>query len=126
MDETVFGDFNSTIERMSQPKAPEKMTLQEIRDAYAVILKSYNELFPLYVEARKSSGEMEEGAEKSGKKNEDRFYETFMVKAKKIVPKLKEAADQSGSVQIWRKGESLDNLSEGLQERIERAIRLGF
>jgi hypothetical protein len=48
------------------------------------------------------------------------------AKTKKVLPILKEGADQSGNAIVWHRGQDLDALNEGLRERIEKALRFGI
>lgn len=99
-------------------------TLQKIREAYRDILRAWNILFPLYPNGRREKEEEVLDAFDPGK---DKFYlEFFSKKAKRILPKLKRAADQSGGAQIWRRGDPLDGLNQGLRGRVEMALKLGI
>jgi hypothetical protein len=98
-------------------------TLSKIREVYDEILRSYNVLFPLHPDRRVKEGAELDGFDPGG----DNFYlEIFPEKAKRILPKLKRAADQSGNAQTWRAGESLDSLSQGMRERVNVARKFGI
>ena len=45
---------------------------------------------------------------------------------REISPRLKAAADQSGNAKTWHAGEPLNGLSQGMRERIEKALKFGF
>lgn len=107
---------------MIQTEAPEKMTLQEIRQAYGEILKAYNGIFPIHPETRIK---FEDDTDILDRREED-FRAAFLWKAKKILPNLKEAADQSGNVKIWHRGDSLEGLNQGMKKRVEKALKLGI
>jgi hypothetical protein len=106
---------------MTRTEAPEKMTLQEIREAYAEILRAYNAIFPVHPETRIKFEDETEGLDRG----DQNFLDTFRMKAKKIVPKLREAADQSGNVKVWHRGNPLEGLNQGMKERVEKALNLG-
>jgi hypothetical protein len=107
---------------MIQTEALEKMTLQEIRDAYREVLQAYNDLFPLHPQiTMKCEDETENFSQ-----GDDSFLNAFRTKAKKVAPKIKEAADQSGNPVIWHRGESFEGLSLGMRERVEGALKFGI
>jgi hypothetical protein len=100
-----------------------KMSLEEIREAYGEILRAYNELFPLHPEKRIESDDVRNGLDSE----EEAFCsDAFRKKATEVLSRLKKVADRSGNAQIWHVGESLDNLNQGMRERIEKAIRSGI
>ena len=107
---------------MTRIEAPEKMTLQEIREAYGEILRAYNDLFPLHPQERK---EHEETMENVGYVDIE-FLQKFRTKGKEIISKLKEAADQSGNPVMWRRGEPLEDLNSGMKARILKAVEFGI
>jgi hypothetical protein len=99
------------------------MDLKELRSAYGEILVAYNALFPLSPNIER--GEEETLPDLVGIDEGDSYLAT-MRKLRKAHPELKEAADRSGNIQIWQRGGSLDGLSEGMRNRIERALRSGI
>jgi hypothetical protein len=103
--------------------------LKEIRGAYAEILSAYNATFPLDPPTKKDADMMDRFAEdttdKSDKGNHD-LPRILRAKAKKALPMLKEGADQSGNAVSWHRGQPLDDLNQGLKDRIERALKLGI
>lgn len=97
--------------------------MKEIRNAYREILTAYNVLFPL-------SPNIEKGKEEAlpnclGIDEESTCLRT-MKALKKAHDGLKEAADRSGNVRIWRSGEPLEGFPQSLKERIELALRSGI
>jgi hypothetical protein len=97
-------------------------TLEEMRQAYGEILSAFNALFPVHPETRRKFEDETDMFDR----NEEDFRAAFLWKAKKILPKLKEAADQSGNVKVWHRGDPLEGLNLGMKERIERALKLGI
>ena len=122
MDEAPFRDFDSATKRMIQIEAPKEMTLQEIRKAYGEVLRAWNELFSLHPQKRPDQEEAMESVDYG----DIEFLENFRRKGKEIVPKLKEAADQSGNPATWRRGESLEDLNSGMRERILKGLEFGI
>ena len=102
----------------------DQWTLQEIREAYIEILKSYNALFPLEPLMRREVEQIE--MPETFHRGDDNFQKGLMTEMKKVIPKLREAADQSGGAVTWRYGESLDGLNQGLKNRVERALKFGI
>jgi hypothetical protein len=98
-------------------------TLKEIRDAYGEILRGYNAIFPLHPQAKI---QREDIINTFDLNRGDDIADEFKTKAKKILPKLKEAADQSGNALIWHRGESLDGLNQSMKERIEKTLKFGI
>jgi len=96
-------------------------TPKKIRDAYGGILRAYNTLYPLDPVTRKDPEEIIErvGMDKEGTPK-------FWAKMREVVPKLKEAADQSGNAVSWYRGQSLDGLNQGMKDRVEKALKLGI
>ena len=99
-------------------------SLKEIRDAYGEIFRAYNALFPLHPEARMHREDMIGAFDFD--RGDDNFHATFHAKVKKILPKLKGAADRSGNSVTWRRGEPLDSLNKAMRDRIGKALRLGI
>jgi len=97
-------------------------TLKEIREAYGEILWAYNDLFPLHRQKRTEHEEPMESVDYG----DIEFLENFRAKGKEIIPKLKEAADQSGNPVIWRRGESLEDLNPGMRGRILKGLEFGI
>jgi hypothetical protein len=97
-------------------------TLERIRQAYSEILFAYNDLSPLHSETRRKH----EDETQSFGQGDDNFLDAFRMKAKRLVPKIKEIADQSGNAMIWHRGESFEGLSLGMRERVERALKFGI
>ena len=95
--------------------------LQKIRDAYLDVLDLYNNLFPLRPE-RKSEREEEPNFFDL---EEDPTISAVAARVDDIGPKLEEAADPSENCQIWRSGESLQGLNQGMKDRIEKALKFG-
>ncbi len=109
---------------MTRTEAPEKMTLQEIRKAYGETLKAYNALFPIHSNGRRVKNEI---AQDNFDPGGDSFYlEIFPEKFRKNFPRLKKAADQSGGSRVWHRGDHLDGLSQGMKDRIEKALKFGI
>ena len=102
-----------------------RWTLKEIREAYGQILGAYNEIFPVRAETRKCVEGMESMGDEILKDDGD-IKKAFQAQARKTLPKLKEAADSSGNPITWRRGESLDGLSQSLRDRVEKALKLGI
>lgn len=113
------------------------MNLQKIREAYWENLRLYNELFPIHsvsqrrnwrINSREELSDIKEISDiKNIKISED--IKEFLSLSKILEEKEKgfeKRADQSGNPQIWRRGDPLDNLSQGLRERIERALNFGI
>lgn len=98
-------------------------TLKEIRDAYGEILKAFNATFPLHPQTKI---QREDIVNTFDLNRGDDIYDTFNAKAKKMLPKFRRIADQSGNASSWRRGEPLDGLNEGMRERIERALKFGI
>jgi hypothetical protein len=98
-------------------------TLKEIRDAYGEILRTYNILFPLHPQTKI---EREDVINTFDLNRGDNIADEFNAKAKKILPKLKEAADQSGNAVTWHRGEPLDGLNQSMKERIEKTLKFGI
>jgi hypothetical protein len=96
-------------------------TLQRTREAYGEILWAYNNLFPLHRQKRTEHEEPMESIDYG----DIEFLENFRRKGKEISGKLKRAADQSGNAVVWRRGDSLEGLSLGMKERIERGLKRG-
>jgi hypothetical protein len=99
------------------------MDLKELRSAYGEILVAYNALFPLSPNIER--GEEETLPDLVGIDEGDSYLAT-MRKLRKAHPELKEAADRSGSIQIWHAGEPLAVLNDGMRERIELAMKFGI
>ena len=97
-------------------------TLKEVREAYGEILRAYNNLFPLHPQKRSDHEEPMEGVDYG----DIGFLEEFRRKGKEIGAKLKRAADQSGNAVVWLRGDSLEGLSPGMKERIERGLKRGI
>jgi hypothetical protein len=95
-------------------------TLKEIREAYREILRAYNDLFPVHPQTTTKYEDGTQGFDQG----DYNFLDTFRMKAKEVVPKLKQAADQSGNAQIWHRGEPLDSLNQGMRDRIGKALKL--
>jgi hypothetical protein len=98
------------------------MKLKEIRAAYAEILSAWNVVSPPIAQSVREDKEM---MADSVDMDEESTMST-MGKLRKVHPELKREADQSGNAQVWHRGESLDGLSPGMKERIERALRFGI
>jgi hypothetical protein len=98
-----------------------KMNLQELKKAYLENLKVYNALYPIEIDVKKEF--IFEGIEKD---NDNYFVKVFPQKAKKALKALKESADRSGNVQIWKRGDPLNNLKPDLRKRIERGLNFGI
>ncbi len=107
---------------MTREEAPEKMTLQEIRQAYGEILRAFNTLYPLHPATRKEPQDITDNFDKG----DESLIEAIRTKARKIFPKLKGTADQSGNVKVWHRGDPLEGLNRGMRERIEKALKLGI
>ena len=97
-------------------------TLKEIREVYRENLKLYNETFPPFPERRKedNEGEPEELFHRG-----ENYIEALDEKLKKVLPKLKAAANESGNAVVWVRGQSLDGLNEGIHQRIRMALDFG-
>ena len=98
------------------------LTLGEIRDAYGEILGAYNELFPVHPVSRTEGEDITEDFDKGT----DFLIGTVSARLKEVSPMLKEIADQSGNAMVWRRGDPLDGLNQGLRNRIERALKFGI
>jgi hypothetical protein len=98
------------------------LTLEEIRDTYVEILTAYNELFPVHPITRTEGEDITESFDKGN----DFLIGTVNARFREISPKLREAANQSGNAVVWRRGDPLDDLPEGLKSRIEAAIKFGI
>jgi hypothetical protein len=122
VDEAPFRDFDSAIKRIIRTEVPEKITLQEIREAYGEILRAYNELFPLHPQTRRKSKDETEIFDRG----DQDFLKEVRMKLKKVFPKLRETADRSGNAQVWHRGEPLDKVTQGMRNRIGKALRLGI
>jgi hypothetical protein len=97
-------------------------TLEKMREAYGKNLRAYNEIFPLHPQ---TTMRREDESENFNQGDQD-FLDIFRVKAKKIFPKVKDGADQSGNPVVWRRGDPLDSLSPAMRGRVERALKFGF
>jgi hypothetical protein len=97
-------------------------TLKEIREAYLEILRAYNAIFPVHPETRMK---FEDDTDILDPRKEDFRIAFRFRKTKEILPKLKEAADQSGNIKIWHRGDPLEGLNRGMKERVEKALKLG-
>jgi hypothetical protein len=97
-------------------------TLQRIREAYGDILRAWNDLFPLYPQKGSDQQEPMESIDFG----DIEFLEKCRRKGKEIGIKLKKAADQSGNAVVWRRGDPVDGLPNGIRERVERALKLGI
>jgi hypothetical protein len=127
MEETLYRGFHSPDERMSREiEAVDKMNLKEIRESYRMNLEAFNRLSPIHPQEKIEREEIFLGVGIDEGEGDERIADPDRKKMTKVVSKAKEAADRSGSVQVWHRGEPLDNLGEGMRERIERAIKLGF
>jgi len=98
------------------------LELKEIRVAYGEILRAYNALFPLFPMMRTEGEDITENFEKG----DESLNLMVRVKVRENIPKLKEAADQSGNAVSWHRGESLDGLNQNLKDRVEKALKLGI
>jgi hypothetical protein len=98
-------------------------TLEEIRKAYADALTGWNALFPLHPESRREGDDVERWGDFE---EEDFCADVFRKKGMRALSRLRKAAAQSCNAQIWHAGESLNNLSQGMRERIEKALRFGI
>jgi hypothetical protein len=98
------------------------MDLQEIRRAYAAILKAYNEIFPLLPDLRKDHDDLTQAFDQG----EDDFQPTIREKLKVVLPKLRENAARSGNAIVWHRGDPLEGSNRGMRERIEKALKLGI
>ena len=96
------------------------MDLKEIRAGYRDVLTAYSELMDSPMTKRRDD-EMEGRGERS-----ECPSITARAKLRRVAPKLQQLADQSGNVRVWRRGEPLDGLAEGMKARIERARKFGF
>ncbi len=105
-------------------------SLREIRGAYAEILSAYNAIFPLDPAMRKEAEDtmdrFAEGMTDKLAKDDGNAREISRAKAKKALPMLKEGTDQSGNAVSWHRGQPLDDLNQGLKDRIEKASRFGI
>lgn len=100
-------------------------TLHEIRQAYGEILKHYNILIAPQPNRKREEETVPDSLALDIE--EDQFdRKAFFAKMKEVYPKLKEAADRSGNAQTWHAGQSLDGLSQGMRERIEKGLKFGF
>jgi hypothetical protein len=97
--------------------------LEEIREAYAQILAAFNELFPVHPQ-RRIEEDVSGGF--SFDRGNDSFIDAFRRKTKEVLPKLKEAADQSGNAVSWYRGQSLEGLNQSLKDRVEKALKVGI
>lgn len=98
-------------------------TLEEIRKAYREILRAWNVLFPIYPDGRRGEEIILDAFDTDG---DDFYRKTFFKKMEEVSPRLRTAADQSGNAKVWHTGESVDGLSQGMKERVERALRFGI
>lgn len=98
-------------------------SLAEIREAYRDILQAYNALSSPFSESKSNSEGEPETLE--GTRDEESF-KMIRLKLRQVSRALKEGADRSGNVQVWRRGDPLDALNQGLRDRIEKALRWGI
>jgi len=98
------------------------MNLQKLREAYLENLKAYNSVHPIEIDGIRK-GIMIETIEEEKEKF---LYEYFDQRAKKILKDLKNSVKFSGNAQIWKRGDSLENLNLGMKERVEKALRFGI
>ncbi len=98
-------------------------TLQKIREAYFENLELFNDrsLFLIRETNRK-----ETELDTPDPDGLSPFESNLLEKLKEVGPKLRAAADQSGNAQTWQIGQSLDGLSQGIKERVEKALLLGI
>jgi hypothetical protein len=98
----------------------EKLSIEEIREAYGEIIRAYNEIYPLHPQTRRLS--LDEETSDFGRGDEN-----FRVSInRKVRDKLRQAANESGNPVIWYRGDPLDGLSPGMRERIEVALKFGI
>lgn len=101
------------------------MELKEIRQGYGEALMLYNEIVPLHPQERKEPETEFPGTIDLA---ESRRTAKACVKVCEATEGTAEISspNQPANAQIWCRGEPLDNLNEGLKERIERALKFGF
>ncbi len=98
-----------------------QLSLKEIRRGYQDALDAYNELHSPRPRERTEEAmltPLEEGED----------FGSCSVH-KEVTQKVHEArkrADESGNAQVWRRGDWLEGLNEGMRARIEQALKFGF
>ncbi len=96
--------------------------LQKIRESYLDALQLYNALYPVLPERKIEKDEMPEGIDGE----EDPHHCAIRARMKEIAPAISKAADRSGNPQVWRRGEPLDCLNQGMLERVRMALKFGI
>ncbi len=98
------------------------MDLKEIRAGYRDILNAFDELNPIQPREKVQEAiltPLQEG-ENFGS------AETRSLRTARRIQKQKKRADESGNAQVWRRGDPVDGLSEGMKVRVEQAVKFGF
>jgi hypothetical protein len=96
--------------------------LKKIREAYLDVLSHYNALYPILPDRKMETDEMPGGIDGE----EDLRCCFIRAKLREVAGGIKEAADRSGNPETWQIGESLERLSDGLRNRVERALKFGI
>jgi hypothetical protein len=96
--------------------------LPKIREAYREILSAYDEICSLHPKISVKDEDITPPFDQG----EDVSSFTVRKRMTAILPKIKEGADRSGNAVIWYRGDSLEGLSSGMRDRVERALKFGI